>query len=90
MPRNIKNPVERRNEFIAVAEELFLENGFENTSIDDIVIRMNVAKGLFYHYFDSKDELLTAIAERLLDEIRSRSFWPWRRRASRPWSGSES
>jgi AcrR family transcriptional regulator len=61
----------RKNEFVTVAEELFLETGFENTSIDDIVKRMDVAKGLFYHYFDTKEDLLTAIVERLLDEIRS-------------------
>lgn len=61
----------RRNEFITVAEELFLEKGFENTSIDDIVERMNVAKGLFYHYFNTKEDLLTVITERLLDEIKS-------------------
>ncbi len=69
--RNTKNPLVRKNEFITVAEELFLETGFENTSIDDIVKRMDVAKGLFYHYFDTKEDLLTAIVERLLDEIKS-------------------
>ncbi|HUT28046.1 MAG TPA: TetR/AcrR family transcriptional regulator [Methanomassiliicoccales archaeon] len=71
MPRTIKNPAVRRNEFITVAEELFIEKGFENTSIDNIVEQMDVAKGLFYHYFKTKDDLLNVIAERLLDEIDS-------------------
>ncbi len=71
MPRTIKNPAVRRNEFITVAEELFIEKGFENTSIDNIVEQMNVAKGLFYHYFKTKEDLLNVIAERLLDEIGS-------------------
>ena len=71
MPRTIKNPAVRRNEFITVAEELFIEKGFENTSVDNIVEQMNVAKGLFYHYFKSKEDLLDVIAERLLDEIGS-------------------
>lgn len=66
-----KKPAERRNEFIVVAEELFLEKGFENTTVDDIVGRMGVAKGLFYYYFDSKEDLLGAISERLVDEILS-------------------
>lgn len=48
-----------------------MEKGFENTSVDDIVGRMNVAKGLFYYYFDSKEDLLAAISERLVDEIQS-------------------
>lgn len=71
MTKSSKKPAERRNEFISIAEELFLEKGFENTSVDDIVGRMGVAKGLFYYYFDSKDDLLAAISERLIDEIQS-------------------
>lgn len=69
--KNSKKPAERRNEFIAIAEELFLEKGFENTTVDDIVGRMGVAKGLFYYYFDSKEDLLASILERLIDEIQS-------------------
>lgn len=66
-----KKPAERRNEFITVSEELFLEKGFENTTVDDIVGRMGVAKGLFYYYFDSKEDLLMTISERLVDEVLS-------------------
>jgi AcrR family transcriptional regulator len=69
MSRPSKNPEVRKAEFIAAAEELFLEKGFENTSVDDIVARVGVAKGLFYYYFDSKDALLAALVERYLDEI---------------------
>jgi len=68
---NIKKSVNRKNEFLEVAQALFSEKGFESTSVDDIVKRMGVAKGLFYYYFDSKDELMKIIMERLLDEIES-------------------
>jgi AcrR family transcriptional regulator len=71
MSRPSKNPEERRAEFITAAEEIFLEKGFENTSVDDIAARVGVAKGLFYYYFSSKEELLAALAERYLDEIQS-------------------
>jgi AcrR family transcriptional regulator len=66
-----KSPVQRKAEFITTAEALFLEKGFENTSVDDIVNRLGVAKGLFYYYFDSKEDLLVAITGRILDEVQS-------------------
>ncbi len=61
----------RKNEFLEAAQALFNEKGFENTSVDDIVQRVGVAKGLFYYYFKSKEELLQIIVERLIDEIES-------------------
>jgi AcrR family transcriptional regulator len=64
-----KNPGEKRREFIQAAEELFLEKGYENTSVDDIVKRMGVAKGLFYYYFESKDEIILAISDIMFTEI---------------------
>ena len=63
--------LDRKNAFVNAAEELFKEKGFENTSIDDIVERVGVAKGLFYYYFDSKEELLGQILQRLIEEVRS-------------------
>lgn len=67
MSRITKAPDERRNEIIDVAEELFLTNGFEETSVSDIVGKIGVAQGLFYYYFKSKDEVFDAVAERLID-----------------------
>lgn len=69
MPRSTKTASERRIDFINAAEALFNEKGFENTSIDDIVHRVDVAKGLFYYYFKSREELLAAIVDRILDEM---------------------
>jgi AcrR family transcriptional regulator len=69
MPRSTKAASDRRLEFINTAEALFNEKGFENTSIDDIVQRVGVAKGLFYYYFKSREELLAAIVDRILDEM---------------------
>ena len=36
------------------ALELFVEKGFETTTINDVVKRVGVAQGLFYYYFGSK------------------------------------
>ena len=47
----------RRLDFVLAAQSLFEEKGFENTSVDDIAARVGVAKGLFYYYFGSKEEL---------------------------------
>jgi AcrR family transcriptional regulator len=69
MPRSTKAASERRLDFINAAESLFNEKGFENTSIDDIVKRVGVAKGLFYYYFKSREELLAAIVDRILDDM---------------------
>ena len=69
MPRSTKAASDRRTEFIDAAEALFNEKGFEKTSIDDIVQRVGVAKGLFYYYFKSREELLAAIVDRILAEM---------------------
>lgn len=71
MSRISKAPLDRRTEFIQAARDLFNEKGFENTSIEDIVARVGVAKGLFYYYFGSKEEVLAILYEMLQDEIES-------------------
>ena len=55
---------ERRNQLIDVALRLFAEQGMERTSIKDIAAAADVAQGLLYHYFRSKEALLWAIVER--------------------------
>ena len=55
---------ERRNEFVEAAEKLFRENGIVDTTISSIVKEMDVAKGLFYYYFKSKDDVIDAISDK--------------------------
>ncbi len=59
----------RRNEVIETAEKLFYTNGYEKTSIQDILDSMHFSKGGFYHYFDSKLSLLEAICEQRTEEM---------------------
>ena len=51
----------RREEFLKTAFELFLEKGYEKTSINDIIKKIGVTKGAFYYYFKSKDEILNVL-----------------------------
>jgi AcrR family transcriptional regulator len=53
---------------VASARALFLERGYENTSVDDVVDRAGLSKGAFYHHFRSKDELLLGLANQLVEE----------------------
>lgn len=59
-----KDNEERRNEFMDAAEKLFKENGIVDTTINSIVRELDVAKGLFYYYFKSKDDVIDAISEK--------------------------
>ncbi|MGB9663166.1 MAG: TetR/AcrR family transcriptional regulator [Moorellaceae bacterium] len=65
--RIVKQPEVRREEIMNAAEELFKEKGVEETSVNDITHRAGIAKGTFYWYFKSKDELLDALVEREID-----------------------
>ena len=59
-----KDSEERKDEFINVAEKLFKENGIVDTTVNSIVKDMDVAKGLFYYYFNSKDDVIDAISQK--------------------------
>ena len=69
MVRITKAPEERRLEIIETAEKLFRENGYSNTSVEAIIKEMGVAKGTFYYYFKSKEDILQAIVDHTLDQI---------------------
>ena len=69
MTRISKPPQERKKEILETAMEMFLKNGYENTSVSDIVHKLNVAQGLFYYYFKSKEEVFRAALEQYTDEF---------------------
>lgn len=58
----------RREAIIQTALLLFAEKGIAGTSVNDIVAKMSVAKGTFYYYFDSRDELVSICVKRLCEE----------------------
>jgi AcrR family transcriptional regulator len=63
-----KAPEIRFGEILDCARHLFFSRGNENTTVNDIIDAAGVSKGAFYHYFESKDALLEALADRLADE----------------------
>ena len=65
--RIIKEHGERKAEIIDAAEALFLTKGYANSSINDILVALNIAKGTFYHYFASKEALLDAVIAQYID-----------------------
>lgn len=64
MTRTVKGPEERKQELIDAAERLFAEAGYEGTAVSDIVREIKVGQGTFYHYFQSKEDILGAVAEK--------------------------
>ena len=52
----------RRDELLDVAQRLFARNGYDATSVSQIIAELGVSKGAFYHYFESKEDLVEALA----------------------------
>ncbi len=59
----------RKNEIIDTAQRLFFELGYEQTSVSNIIDAVGVAKGTFYYYFKSKEELLDQLADRFAEQM---------------------
>jgi AcrR family transcriptional regulator len=62
----------RLDELMSAAEKLFLAKGVEATTINEIVEEARVAKGTFYHYFSSKNEMLEALGGRYTSQFLER------------------
>lgn len=68
MARTVKRPDVRREEIVKTARTLFQTRAYENTTMQDLMDALNIAKGTIYHYFASKEELLEAVVDDLIDE----------------------
>ena len=51
-----------KKKIVSAAWRLFYEQGYENTTVDDIVELSGTSKGSFYHYFEGKDALLSSLS----------------------------
>ena len=69
MKRIVKEPDIRRAEIILAAKELFETQGYTNTPVESIIRKVNIAKGTFYYYFKSKNEILKALVENTGEEM---------------------
>ena len=61
----------RKQEILQTAELLFCRYGYEHTSIQDILDRLNISKGSFYHHYVSKESLLEGICRKRAEQIYS-------------------
>jgi AcrR family transcriptional regulator len=61
-----KEYVARRNEILDVAQRLVYSKGYEQMTIQDMLNDLDISKGAFYHYFDSKGAVLEALVERMV------------------------
>ena len=66
--KTVKEGEVRRQEILMVARELFVTKGYEQTSVNDILKIVDIAKGTFYYYFASKEEVLAAIILDIVEE----------------------
>ena len=64
---------ERKNDILDAAQELFTQSGYDATPVSAIIDKLGISKGTFYHYFDSKDELLDCLALRITNRILDRA-----------------
>ena len=71
MARITKEYHVRKNELLDVAQELFFTKGYKQTSIESIIKKIGVAKGTFYYYFKSKEDLMDKLVKRMTNQILS-------------------
>lgn len=57
-----KNERNTKGKIINAAWDLFYEQGYEDTTVEDIIAKSGTSKGSFYHYFEGKDALLGSLS----------------------------
>jgi AcrR family transcriptional regulator len=57
----------RKEAFVDAAQRLMQTKGFDRMSIQDVLDELDASRGAFYHYFDSKQALLEAVIDRMVD-----------------------
>ncbi|SDZ65613.1 DNA-binding transcriptional regulator, AcrR family [Evansella caseinilytica] len=60
---------DRRAQILVVAREVLAEKGWEATKVSEIVKRAGIAQGTFYLYFESKNSLIQALTEEMMEKV---------------------
>jgi len=58
----------RKQELLDIAYRMFISKGYENTSVDDIIEAAGIAKGTYYYYFESKEQMLEEVIGMMIDK----------------------
>ena len=61
----------KKKQLLDAAYQLFVEKGYQSTSIQDILEHSNVSKGTFYNYFSSKNELFIDVFNTVFEKMRT-------------------
>lgn len=69
----MKKGERRKDELIKIAYKKFLENGYEQTSVDEIIEEAHIAKGTYYYYFRSKEQMLEEVIEKMFKNSSERA-----------------
>ena len=67
--RIVKTAEARKNEILDTAEQLFASKGFDNTSTNDIINAIGIARGTLYHHFKSKEDILDSVIDRISENL---------------------
>ena len=67
---NGKKGERRKQELLKIAYQMFIQKGYEETSIDEIIAEAGIAKGTYYYYFPSKEATLEEVINMMIsDEV---------------------
>ena len=79
-----KNQKKTKSKIVSAAWKLFYEQGYEDTTIEEIIEESGTSKGSFYHYFEGKDALLGSLAymmDEKYEELEPRCLFRWQSKA---------
>ncbi len=63
----MKKGEKRKKELLKIAYDMFLTYGYENTSVDKIIEKAQIAKGTYYYHFQSKEQMLEEVIDMMID-----------------------
>lgn len=63
----MKKGERRKQDLLQIAYGMFVSRGYENTSVDEIIEAAGIAKGTYYYYFQSKEQMLEEVIGMMLE-----------------------
>jgi AcrR family transcriptional regulator len=63
---NMKKGEKRKKMLLKIGYDMFITRGYENTSVDEIIEKAQIAKGTYYYYFQSKEQMLEEVIDMMI------------------------
>ena len=64
----MKKGERRKQELLQIAYRMFLQKGYEETSVDEIISQAGIAKGTYYYYFETKEQMLEEVIGMMIEQ----------------------